>query len=204
MSGKFLKDTYDLKSPQATRTHYEKWAGSYDEELAEHGYATPGRVADALWAHLPEPETPILDFGCGTGLSGVALARAGFRVIEGMDPAPKMLEGARAKGVYRNLTSFEITDPAPLKHGAYKAIAAIGVIGLGAAPPKTFDMLMEALPKGGLLAFSLNDYALADPDYTQRLNDWLDRSDARLLFREHGPHLPGLDLKSDVYIVEKA
>ena len=125
MSDKFLKDTYNLDSPQATRTHYEKWAASYDEEVAEHGYATPGRVADALWAQLPEPQTPVLDFGCGTGLSGVALSRVGYKVIDGIDPTPKMLEGARAKGVYRNLSTFEITDPAPLSQGAYKAITFV-------------------------------------------------------------------------------
>lgn len=204
MSEKFLKNTYDLTTPQETRAHYQKWAASYEDEVAEHGYATPGRVAEALWAKLPEPETPILDYGCGTGLSGVALHKAGFHVLDGVDPTAEMLKGAAAKGVYRNLTTIEITDPNPLEPGEYKAIAAIGVIGAGAAPPATFDMLMKALPKGGLLAFSFNDHTLEDPGYTGRLHEWLDMGAARLLFREHGPHLPGLDLKSDVYVVEKA
>ncbi len=203
MSDKFLKDTYDLTTPQETRAHYEKWADSYDSEVGEHGYATPGRVAEALWSKMPEAQTPILDYGCGTGLSGVALSKVGFEVIDGLDPTPQMLEGALAKGVYRNLSTFEIEDPDPLQQGAYKAITAIGVIGVGAAPPETFDLLMNALPKGGLLAFSFNDHALADRAYSGRLNDWLDMGSARLLFREYGPHLPGMDLKSDVYVVEK-
>ncbi|WP_170381182.1 class I SAM-dependent DNA methyltransferase [Ruegeria atlantica] len=204
MSDKFFKDTYALDTPQATHAHYQKWASSYDAEVGAHGYATPGRVAEALWSKLPEPQTPILDYGCGTGLSGVALRAAGFEVIDGIDPTPKMLEGAEAKEVYRKLSTFEITDPNPLEKGAYKAITAIGVIGTGAAPPEVFDMLMHALPKGGLLGFSFNDHTLADASYTSRLNDWLDMGAARLLFREYGPHLPGMDLKSDVYIVEKA
>ncbi|WP_170357782.1 class I SAM-dependent DNA methyltransferase [Ruegeria arenilitoris] len=203
MSEKFLKNTYDLNTPQETQAHYQKWAASYEDEVAEHGYATPGRVAEALWSKLPEPDTPILDYGCGTGLSGVALHKVGYRAIDGVDPTPEMLKGAAAKGVYRNLAAIDITDPNPLETGAYKAIAAIGVIGAGAAPPQTFDMLMKVLPKSGLLAFSFNDHTLDDPGYTGRLNEWLDMGAARLLFREHGPHLPGLDLKSDVYIVEK-
>ncbi|MGI9368436.1 MAG: class I SAM-dependent DNA methyltransferase [Ruegeria sp.] len=203
MSKKFLKDTYSLDTPQDTRAHYEKWADSYDDEVGEHGYATPGRVAEALWSKMPESQTPILDYGCGTGLSGMALHRVGFEMIDGIDPAPKMLDGAAEKGVYRKLSSFEITDPDPLEQDAYKAISAIGVIGAGAAPPETLDLLMNALPKGGLLAFSFNDHALADPAYPARLNDWLDMGAARLLFREYGPHLPGMDLKSDVYIVKK-
>ncbi|WP_282118463.1 class I SAM-dependent DNA methyltransferase [Ruegeria atlantica] len=203
MSDKYLKDAYGLDTPEATRTHYQKWASSYDAEVGSHGYATPGRVAEALWSQMPEPQTPVLDYGCGTGLSGKALHDTGFQVIDGVDPTPKMLEGATAKEVYRNLTTFEITDPEPLEQDAYKAITAIGVIGTGAAPPETFDLLMKALPKGGFLAFSFNDHTLDDPSFTTRLNDWLDMGAARLLFREYGPHLPGMDLKSDVYVVEK-
>lgn len=203
MTKKYLADTYRLTTAQETRSHYQKWAASYNEEVGEHGYATPARVAEALWATLPEPQTPILDFGCGTGLSGVALHAAGFRVIDGLDPTPKMLEGAAATGVYRTLSGFDITDPDPLTPESYKVMTAIGVIGAGAAPPKTFDLLMDALPKGGYLGFSFNNHTLADPAYTVRLKEWLDVGAARLLFREHGPHLPGLDLKSDVYIIEK-
>jgi predicted TPR repeat methyltransferase len=204
MSDDYLKDVYGLDTPEATRDHYQRWASSYDSEVEAHGYATPGRVAEALWSKLPEPQTPILDYGCGTGLSGEALNAVGFQVIDGIDPTPKMLEGAKAKGVYRTLSTFDISDPNPLKAGGYKAIAAIGVISVGAAPPETFDMLMNALPTGGLLAFSFNDHTLEDHTYTCRLNDWLDMGAARLLLREYGPHLPGMDLKSDVYIVEKA
>lgn len=204
MSDKFLKDTYDLSSARETRDHYQKWAASYDDEVGEHGYITPDRVAAALKTFVSDDHIPVLDYGCGTGLSGVALDKAGFRVIDGMDPTPKMLEQAAEKGVYRTLIGFEISDPEPVKAGSYTAITAIGVIGSGAAPPETFDLLMNALPSKGYLAFSFNDYTLADHTYTSRLNDWLDMGHARLLFREHGPHLPGMDMKSDVYVVEKA
>ncbi len=203
MSDKYLKDVYGLNSPQDTQDHYRKWASSYDDEVGGHGYATPNRVAEALWSKMPDADVPILDYGCGTGLSGLALSSAGYRVIDGMDPTPEMLQGAAAKGVYRTLSGFEITDPNPLKPGAYSAITAIGVIGTGAAPPETFDMLMNALPKGGFLAFSFNDLTLAEPSYTVRLSDWLDMGHARLLFRENGPHLQGMDMKSDVYVIEK-
>ncbi|SDW43258.1 Methyltransferase domain-containing protein [Ruegeria halocynthiae] len=204
MSNKFLKDTYNLRTARDTHDHYQKWATSYDEDVGDHGYVTPDRVAAALGSFVSDAEVPVLDYGCGTGLSGVALSKAGFRVIDGMDPTLAMLEGAAAKGVYRKLISFDVTDPEPIEAGSYSAITSIGVIGVGAAPPETFDLLMNALPRGGYLAFSFNDHTLSEPAYTERLNDWLDMGYARLLFREHGPHLPGMDMKSDVYVVEKA
>jgi len=66
------------------------------------------------------------------------------------------------------------------------------------------DTLMHALPSGGKLVFTFNDQSLADPDSTGRLNEWLDCGAARLLFSEHGAHLPARDIESTVYVVEKA
>jgi len=204
MSEKFLADAYSLETPEATRDHYDRWAASYDAEIAENGYATPGRVAEALKAQVTDLDAPVLDFGCGTGLSGLALRNAGFTTIDGMDPSTEMLDGARTKGAYRTLTGFDIADPAPVPQDSYCAIAAIGVIGAGAAPAETFDLLMHALPRGGLLAYSLNDHALSDPVFEGRLSEWLDMGAARLLSKEYGDHLPGMNMKSNVYVVEKA
>ncbi len=201
---RFLKSSYTLSSPKDTQAHYDKWANSYDEELTDNGYATPDRLARALWEKRPDGQMPVLDFGCGTGLSGLALQRAGFQILDGMDPTPGMLEAAREKGIYRDLTGFAISAPPPVPQGVYRAIAAIGVIGQGAAPPETVDLLLRALPRGGVLGFSLNDIALAERAYIGRLSEWLDMGAARLLLRQSGPHLPGINLNSDIFIVEKA
>jgi len=203
MPDKFLDKAYDLTSPEETQVLYDAWAASYDAEVGENGYATPGRTAKLLARHLQDSDAPILDYGCGTGLSGLALKLAGFRVIDGMDPSSEMLDGARKKGAYRKLKEIDVEDSAPIPQDTYRAIAAIGVIGTGAAPVETFDILMKALPAGGLLAFSYNDHALSDPIYEGKLNEWLDCGAARLLAREYGPHLPGRDINANVYIVEK-
>ncbi|MEO1139611.1 MAG: methyltransferase domain-containing protein [Pseudomonadota bacterium] len=204
MTEKFLDKAYNLETPDATRELYDAWAASYDAEVGDNGYATPGRVAEAMFRYSPDPDTPILDFGCGTGLSGLALKLAGFRTIDGMDPSPEMLDCARDKKVYRKLGTFDIHDTTPITAGTYSTITCIGVIGTGAAPASTFDLVMRALPKSGLLGLSLNDHALADPQFEGAMNQWLDCGAARLLFKEYGPHLPGQNLNSNVYILEKA
>ena len=204
MADKFLDKAYGLSTPEEMRTLYDAWAASYDAEVGENGYATPGRVAKAMARFVDDTAAPILDSGCGTGLSGLALRLAGFTTIDGMDPSPEMLARARDTKVYRELHGFEITDSAPIPQGVYGAITCIGVIGTGAAPASTFDLVMKALPKGGKLGLSLNDHALADTQYEGALNGWLDCGAARLLFKEYGPHLPGQNLNSNVYIIEKA
>jgi predicted TPR repeat methyltransferase len=200
MSNRFLDKAY---VKQDTRRLYDAWAESYDAEVGENGYATPGRCATALHAIMPDPTLPILDFGCGTGLSGLALKLAGFTTIDGVDLSADMLKQASAKGVYRTFSQIEAGAALPHTPGNFAAITAIGVIGAGAAPISVFDTLMDGLSSGGYLLFSFNDHALDDPENEAKLHSYTDSGQARLVFKEHGPHLPGIDLMSTIYIIVK-
>ena len=203
MADAFLDKAYSTRTAAETRDLYDAWACSYDSEIGANGYATPARCAAALAEFLHDPEAPILDFGCGTGISGKALAKVGFRTIDGMDLSADMLVHARERAIYRDLKDIAPdTDPG-IAPGAYKAIAAIGVIGAGAAPLATFDTLMHALAPRGLFVFSFNDHALEDPASEGRVAAWTETGAAVLLFREYGPHLPGRELNSNVYVIEK-
>lgn len=202
MTETFLDRVYSARTEGETREIYDAWAASYEAEVATNGYVTPGRCAEALAAHTKDKAAPVLDFGCGTGLSGLALKLAGFETIDGVDLSAEMLAHAKAKGIYRQTTQVE--GDTPLVQGAYTSIAAIGVIGSGAAPISMLDTLMHALNSGGRLVFSFNDHTLEDPVHEARVAEWTDCGAAHLLFRERGDHLPGINMKSNVYILEKA
>ena len=201
MSDAFLKKIYAAPDQAAKQKIYADWAGSYDAELAQSGYATPRRCAAALHACLPRSDAAILDIGCGTGLSGVAFRLAGFTVIDGSDPSAEMLEQARSKEVYRSLA---VSDPDAALPSGYDAIAAVGVIGAGAAPVSLLDRVVEALSPGGVTVFSFNDHTLSVPEFTDRLAYHLDGGAMVERFREHGDHLPAEGLGSTVYVLEKA
>ncbi|MEX5728916.1 putative TPR repeat methyltransferase [Rhodovulum iodosum] len=195
---KFLNKVYDVETRDEVETLYDAWADSYDAELVENGYATPGRVARAM--AKTGCKEPVLDLGCGTGLSAEAMRAEGFQTIDGTDLSAGMLDAARAKGVYRKLW---VTDPdAPLPDG-YATIAAVGVVSPGAGGPELLYAMAGALSRGGRLAFSFNDHALADPAYTGHLNELLDTGAFRLLHAEKGDHIPEIGLNSTVYILEK-
>lgn len=203
MTERFLDKVYQLRDAAETRTLYDRWATQYEADVAAERYATPRRAARALAQFSSDTSAPVLDFGCGTGLAGLALKDAGFQTIDGVDISAEMLAAAQAKGIYRS--TWQIEADAPLTHtpGDYAAIAAIGAIGPGAAPIAVFDTLMHGLDKGGLFVFSFNDHALADPHSEGRVSEWADCGAARLLHRKKGPHLPGLGIKSIVYVLEK-
>lgn len=178
MSKSFLDKVYDVKGTHETRALYDDWSESYEAEVARNGYATPGRCARALAAALPDKTVPILDFGCGTGLFGQALRSSGFTRIDGVDLSADMLAQARTKQIYTNLAQIDADGPIP-DSTKYAAIAAVGVIGAGAAPLPVLDTLFDALAPGALLCFSFNDHTLEDPSFEARVNELLASGTAR-------------------------
>jgi len=203
MTDTFLDKAYDTTGTEATRALYTDWAKSYDAEVSSNGYATPKRCADALKSVTEDFTSPILDFGCGTGLSGLALSLAGFQTIDGMDLTQEMLDQAAKKQLYRQLSLSDPDADLPVKPGDYTAIAAIGVIGAGAAPVEVFDMIIKSLAPQSKFVFSFNDHTLEDPVFEGRVNAATATGHAKLIFQEYGDHLPGLNMKSKVYILEK-
>lgn len=202
MSRKFLDNVYDHIG-KGIESFYDDWADTYEAEVGENGYVTPTRCARALAAHMVDKTAPILDFGCGTGLSGLALHAEGFATMDGMDLSAEMLAKAQTKTIYRSLTQIAADAPLPFDTGAYAAIAAIGVIGPGAAPLDLFDTLLAKLTRDGLMLLSFNDHALQDPAYAAKITTCVDNNTLRVLEQNHGPHLPARNIKSTVYLAEK-
>lgn len=199
-----LRRVYEIDDPSEIRDYYDDWAASYDAELKVNGYASPARVADALAASAADLGAPVLDYGCGTGMSGAALLAAGFTVVDGADPAQQMLAVAAAKGIYRSLVHLDLEAAAPpFAAGSYAAVTAIGLIGPGAAPLALFDQLVQLVAPGGLFGFSFNDHAMDDPVYSAKVNEHVVTTWWSAVFEERGPHLPGLDVCSTVFVLRR-
>ncbi|MEL6168472.1 MAG: methyltransferase domain-containing protein [Pseudomonadota bacterium] len=182
---------------------YTDWAATYEAEVSARGYHTPARLAAALAAVLEDDGRPVLDFGCGTGLSGTALRAAGIVPVHGTDIVEAMVAEARPKGIYDRLWTEE-AGGLDVEPGAYRAIVATGVVSLGAAPAETMDYLIDALAPGDLLAMSFNDPTLSHGGYDARLDTYLDTGRLRMLSREHGPHLDDVGMGSDVMVLARA
>ncbi|WGH78482.1 class I SAM-dependent DNA methyltransferase [Jannaschia ovalis] len=200
---KMPEGLWQPRSVEETMEIYADWATRYDADLIAAGYATPARVAAALAAQLSDRAAPVLDFGCGTGLSGMALAEAGFTTLDGIDVSAEMLEQARAKGVYRDLTLG--TPGAVPEARAYAAVVATGVISTGAAPAGVLDDVLAGMAAGALLALSFNEAALRERSYLQALTDAQLDGRVLLLSAEHGPHVPTKDgaRSSTVYVLRR-
>lgn len=203
MGNDFIQETYDLESQAQIDDYYSAWAASYDAEVARQGYRTPERCAQALAIFTPADQ-PVLDIGCGTGLSGAALRRAGFSDVSGTDVNPKMLAVAQQRDVYESTWQTDPSAPFPFTVGTYAAITAVGVIGIGAAPPALLTGALHALDPGGHLAFSYNDAALDQPEYATALTTAIASGLAIEVFSERGPHFAELDSYSTVFVLRRS
>lgn len=202
MAKSYLNDVYD-GGTNDSRELYASWASTYDNEVQKNGYVTPERVAKALKDIVTNQSEVILDYGCGTGLSGFALQAVGFTNIDGLDVSQEMITLAEKKSIYKKLTVFDPSTKIPVHADQYKIITAIGVIGTGAAPLEVFDNLFSLLPPSGLFAFSFNDHTLSDPNYEEKVNQCLSSGQAIILHKSYGNHLPKANLKSNIYILKK-
>ncbi|MCC5976719.1 MAG: methyltransferase domain-containing protein [Salinarimonas sp.] len=199
----YLDNIYSVDGGDEMRRYYDDWAKSYDADLVDNDYRTPARCAEALSRHLGDKSAPLLDFACGTGMSGVALHDAGFTHIDGIDISQGMLDVAREKNAYRQLWVCDPDEPFDTRAKGYAAIIAVGAIGAGAAPVSALDGALAALESGGLLVVSLNDHTLQDPQFEEKLRAAEKAGSATILEDAHGPHLPAIGLGAKVYVVRR-
>lgn len=199
----FLDKVYEADGGESMRRYYNDWADIYDADLRENDYRTPGRCAAALARHLADRDAPILDFACGTGLSGVALKEAGFTTIDGTDISEGMLEKARAKDAYRELFRAEPDTVLDTGDRQYMGVTAVGAIGAGAAPAENIDGAIASLAAGGVFVVSLNDHTLEDPQFEARLNRAIADGRVEKIMAEDGQHLPAIGLGARVWAVRR-
>ena len=199
----FLTQAYRLGSQQETKALYKDWADSYDDTMSNHDYQTPQRCADALMRHLSDISAPIFDVGCGTGISGQALSDAGFTVIDGSDISDEMVAKARSRDrVYRHLSVVSLETPFNFGDD-YAAITAMGVIADKHAPPEAISQLLQKLPVGGLLVFSLNNHTLENPAYMAACDGAVETGEAELLEQALGPHIVKLGMTSRIMVMRR-
>ncbi len=155
------------------RTLFDGGADRFEAHIIELGYCIPGLIRRRVMEFAALADTgPVLDLGCGTGLVAVALSDLPVGPFTGIDVSPRMLEQARAKGLYRSLR--EACLPAALHDDTamWHLILAGDVLCYFGALHEMFRAVFDRLWPGGRFIFSLEEL-LPDFDGTIRCNgDW--------------------------------
>ena len=147
------------RAPAAyVRRTFDGFAAQFDRRLVNgFEYRIPEAIAAALAGvrRFAPATADVLDLGCGTGLSGMAL-RGIARNLTGVDLAPKMLVHARARGCYDELAESDLLAWMGESAGArFDVIAAADVLIYFGALEPVFAEAARLARRGGLFAFSI-------------------------------------------------
>ena len=150
--------------PAYVRALFDQYAPKFEAALVDDlGYRGPALLFKAVLAARAAIRKPAffrraLDLGCGTGLAAHAFAAQVDEFI-GIDLSPRMIERARATGLYARLEVAEMVEGLRGKPDASAdlILAADAAVYLSDLVP----LLREAkrvLAAGGLLAFTLETH----------------------------------------------
>jgi len=172
--------------PDANQRYHDHVASIYDDI-----YRSPywKFYHDLSWSHM-KPHLPrdlsveAHDAGCGTGLFGLRLLKAGFRVLFS-DTSPKMLNAARRKveaAGYADRAEFARIDVArmeSLRDGRFGFFCAQGdPVSLCDDPAGAIRETARILAPGGTAVLSVDNRAAG-------YEHFLEKGDARGLLRFH-------------------
>ncbi len=135
---------------------FDSYAATFDESLVGRlSYRIPEKIGEMLArAGLLGKGLDILDIGCGTGLCGPRFREHARRLV-GVDLSPKMIDTARARGVYDDLMVGDVVKP--MKDGASQFSHIIGadVFPYIGDLNEVFDGARTALIDHGVFVFSV-------------------------------------------------
>ena len=137
---------------------YNKWADTYEEYVNDLNYIGPNNLAENLNNYIDSNNNNILDFGCGTGLLGLAVSKKFKNInIDGIDISSKMIEICKKKNIYRDIWNINLFDKKLDIDNLYDLVISCGVFLEGHVSFKMIDILLNYLKQDGIICFSIRE-----------------------------------------------
>jgi predicted TPR repeat methyltransferase len=202
------------QTPAELEAAYDQWASKYDQDLGViSGLGSYwGRSGVKIVREKCSPETHprFLDFGCGTGIVGPSLQKAGWNgengtVLHGCDLSQGMLDLSKARECYTKLikSTFEASGA---EAGYFNVIHASAIFAPGQAPPETFEKFIILLQPGGLAVFTIRTGYYDGPEgagHKKRLEQLCKNGRWTLISKTEEEYLPKEDLTCYVFCMKK-
>jgi predicted TPR repeat methyltransferase len=150
--------------PAYVRALFDQYAPKFEAALIDDlGYRGPSLLFKAVLSARVAIRKPAffkraIDLGCGTGLAAVAFAKEVDEFI-GIDLSPRMIERARATGLYAQLEVTEMVEGLRGRPDASAdlVLAADAMVYLSDLAPLLHEV-KRVLAPGGLLAFTVETH----------------------------------------------
>lgn len=152
-----LESVYSAGTPDDLSHAYAAWAATYDTETAALGYLLPFLITAWVARYISPGEGPLLDVGCGTGLSGPSMRALGYTDLAGLDLSDDMLAVARGRQAYTDLRIAKLGDALPWPDRHFRGFFSAGVFTIGHAPASGLNELVRMTQSGGHAIFTVRD-----------------------------------------------
>ncbi|PHR18539.1 MAG: SAM-dependent methyltransferase [Hoeflea sp.] len=152
-----LEQVYAASTPGELNAAYAGWAEGYDRDTLAAGYCLPFQVLAWVARYVKQDSGPLLDAGCGSGLSGPYLSALGYSHIEGLDFSAEMLQLAGTRDAYSELKGATLGEELPWDDNHFAAFFCTGVFTEGHAPSSSLAELCRITRPGGHAIFTVRD-----------------------------------------------
>lgn len=139
-------------------TLFDRFASSFDRNLALLEYRAPGLIQDRLEALPRKGIGRVLDAGCGTGLCGPFLKPLATHLC-GVDLSPRMLDQARRRRCYDSLVEAELTQFLSGDRKDWDLVVSADTLCYFGALDEILLATAHAMADGGKLLFTVEKLA---------------------------------------------
>jgi len=142
-------------SVTAVQAAFDRFGPEYHQAILASG--APAGAAQVLMPHLAA-EAQGIDFGCGSGVLGLALRDAGLRQpLDGLDLSPVMLALARDTGCYRHVHRANLLLPGgcPELAPPYDFAVTMGLMGDYVPYYIALPHIVSSLRPGALVGYAV-------------------------------------------------
>jgi predicted TPR repeat methyltransferase len=142
-------------SVMAVQAAFDRFGPEYHKAILASG--APAGAARALIPHLT-PDAQGIDFGCGSGVLGIALKETGLRQsLDGLDLSPGMLNLARTTDCYRHLLQANLLLPqeCPELAKPYDFAITMGLMGDYVPYYIALPHIVSTLRKGAFVGYAV-------------------------------------------------
>jgi predicted TPR repeat methyltransferase len=174
-SNRELEQVYAARSPDELAAAYAAWAAAYDRDTLAAGYCLPFQVLAWVSRYVRPDAGPLLDAGCGTGLSGPYIASLGYGRIAGLDFSEEMLKMAGSRNAYDDLKRATLGEVLPWADDHFAAFFSTGVFTEGHAPASSLEELCRITRPGGVAIFTVRDTIFHSGGFDSTIEDLTER-----------------------------
>ncbi|SOE16824.1 methyltransferase family protein [Hoeflea halophila] len=170
-SNQELEQVYAARNAEELGAAYAAWAAAYDRDTLAAGYCLPFQVLAWVARHVRPDAGPLLDAGCGSGLSGPYLKALGYNDIEGLDFSAEMLKLAGSREAYGALKRATLGEGLPWDDNHFAAFFSTGVFTEGHAPASSLNELCRITRPGGTAIFTVRDKIFHSGGFASTIDD---------------------------------